>query len=124
MRRLPVVPHLSATKIRSRSVSCRHPIEKVRWHAVWLLARTDSPRTPDQVADLVGVSGVTVREVLQRWDRQGPDGVRDGRTSNGSSPKLTTRRRDALFAAPQKRPPDGDFGVVPRWLGLSGIGGR
>jgi transposase len=114
MRRLPVVAHLSVTKIRSRYLSCRHPIEKVRWHALWLLARTDTPRTPDQVADLVGLSGVTVREVLKRWNRLGPDGVRDGRTSNGSSPKLTTRQRNALFAALQKRPPDGGLWSGPK----------
>src|SRR5207247_1902139 len=101
--------------IRQKYRACRHPVEKVRWHALWLLARTDEPRTPAQAGGLVGLSAVTVRVVLHRWNAHGPAGVADGRKGNGSSPKLTARQRDALYAALQKRPPDGGL-----WTGLKG----
>lgn len=114
MVRIPFVPHLSVAKIRYRYASCRRPLEKVRWHALWLLARTDVPRTPAQVADVVGLSDVTVRAVLHRWNAHGPDGVADGRRTNGSAPRLTPRQRDALFAALQKRPPDGGLWTGPK----------
>ena len=114
MARIPFTRHLPASKLRYKYASCRHPVEKPRWHALWLLARTDEPRTPAQVAALVGLSDVTVRAVLHRWNAAGPDGVADGRQGNGSPPKLTPRRRGALDAALQGRPPDGGLWSGPK----------
>src|SRR5436305_7497500 len=114
MRRLPFVRHLSVSKLRHKYRSCRHPVEKPRWHALWLLARTDEPRTPAQVADLVGLSAVTVRAVLHRWNDFGLEGVGDRRRHNGADPKLAARRRNALYAALQKRPPDGGLWTGPK----------
>lgn len=111
---LPFVRHRTANQIRSKYRACRHPVEKVRWHALWLLARTDEPRTPAQVARVVGLSDVTVRAVLKRWNANGPDGVTDRRAGNGAQPKLTTRQRDALYAALQGRPPDGGVWTAPK----------
>jgi transposase len=112
--RIPFVRHRTANQIRAKYRGCRHPVEKTRWHALWLLARTDEPRTPAQVAALVGLSDVTVRAVLHRWNASGPDGLADGRKGNGSEPKLTARRRGALYAALQKRPPDGGVWTGPK----------
>src|SRR5215218_6775534 len=114
MPRLPFVHHRTANQIRSKYRACRHPVEKPRWHALWLLARADEPRTPAQVADPVGLSAVTVRAVLRRWNDHGPDGVADRRRDNGADPKLTARQRDALYAALQKRPPDGGLWTGPK----------
>jgi transposase len=112
--RIPFVRHRTANQIRATYRACRHPVEKARWHALWLLARTDEPRTPAQVADVVGLSAVTVRAVLHRWNARGPAGVADGRRGNGSRPKLTARQRDALYAALQQRPPDGGVWTGPK----------
>jgi len=112
--RIPFVRHRTVNQIRQKYRSCRHLIEKVRWHAIWLLARTDEPRTPAQVAGLVGLSDVTVRALLHRWNASGPDGLADGRKGNGSQPKLLPRRRDALYAAVQQRPPDGGLWTGPK----------
>ena len=91
MNRIPFVRHRTANQIRARYRACRHPVEKTRWHAIWLLARTDEPRSPAQVAGLVGLSDVTVRAILHPWNASGPDGLADGRKGNGSDPELTTR---------------------------------
>ena len=114
MPRLPFVRHLTANQVRAKYRTCRHPVEKTRWHAVWLLARTDQPRTPAQVAAVVGLSDVTVREVLHRWNDHGPTGLADRRKGNGADPKLTARQRDALYAALQRRPPDGGLWAGPK----------
>ena len=114
MPQLPFVRHRTSNQLRSKYRACRHPVEKPRWHALWLLARTDEPRTPAQVANLVGLSAVTVRAVLHRWNDHGPAGVADRRRDNGADPKLTTRQRDALYAALQKRPPDGGLWTGPK----------
>jgi transposase len=114
MPRLPFVRHLTERQILRRYRACRHPVEKTRWHAVWLLARADEDRTPARVADLVGLSAVTVRDVLHRWNDSGPEGLADRRKGNGAAPKLSERQREALFAALQARPPDGGLWSGPK----------
>jgi transposase len=114
MARIPFVRHRTANQIVNKFRACRHPVEKARWHAVWLLARTDHPRTPAQVADVVGLSAVTVRDVLHRWNADGPAGLTDRRAGNGSEPRLSVRRRAALDAALRKRPPDGGLWTGPK----------
>ena len=114
MARLPFVRHRTANQLRAKYRACRHPVEKVRWHAVWLLARADQPRTPAQVAELVGLSAVTVRAVLHRWNADGPSGLTDRRAANGAAPKLSARRRAALDAALRRRPPDGGLWTGPK----------
>jgi transposase len=144
MRRLPFTRHWSEARIRRAYLTCRHPVEKVRWHTIWLLARTDCPRSPAQVAQLVGLSDVTVRALLRRWDRRGPEGLADRRRGNGRTAKLGGRRWAALARAVARRPPDGGLwtgakaaryvsdrrglGVRPetgwRWLRRLGLTGR
>ncbi|VTR94478.1 Uncharacterized protein OS=Anabaena variabilis (strain ATCC 29413 / PCC 7937) GN=Ava_2181 PE=4 SV=1: HTH_29: DDE_3 [Gemmata massiliana] len=84
------------------------PIEKVRWHAIWLLLRTDPVRTPAQVGDLVGLSVITTRDVLERWNEHGPDGLADGRKNNGSESKLTDDQRTQRLAPRKTRPLEGE----------------
>ena len=114
MPRLPFVRHLTERQILRKYRACRHPVEKTRWHAVWLLARTDEDRTPARVADLVGLPAVTVRDVLRRWNGRGPDGLADRRKGNGADPKLSARQRGALFNTLQGRPPDGGLWGGPK----------
>lgn len=114
MARIPFVRHRTANQIRAQYRACRHPVEKVRWHAIWLLARTDEPRTPAQAAAVVGLSDIAVRAVLHRWNTHGPAGLTDRRAGNGAKPKLTPRRRDALRAAILTRPPDGGLWSGPK----------
>jgi len=114
MRRLAVEGHLTADQARARYRACSPPVEETRWHALWLLLRTDEPRTPAQVADLVGLSVVAVRQALRRWNRLGPDGLTDRRRANGAAPRLTPEQRAALRAALRRRPPDGGLWSGPK----------
>lgn len=114
MKRLPVVRHLTADQAWAKYRACRHPIEKTRWHAIWLLLRTDQPRTPAHVAEVVGLSVITVRDVLKRWNDRGPGGLADGRRGNGAEPKLDAGQRAELLAALKMRPPDGGLWTGPK----------
>jgi transposase len=114
MRRLPVERHVTADQARARYRACRHPVEKTRWHAIWLLLRPDRRRTPAQVADVVGLSVIAVRHTLRRWNRLGPDGLTDRRRGNGAAPRLTPEQRSALRAALRRRPPDGGLWSGPK----------
>jgi transposase len=113
MKRLPVQRHLSAGQARERSLACPHPVEKARWHALWLLLREDEPRTPAEVAGLLGLSAVTARDFPYRWNSLGPDGLTDRRKGNGAKPLLGGRQR-ALLAAVRKRHPGGGLWTGPK----------
>ncbi len=123
MRRLPFVRHLPVGKLRYRYTSCRHPVEKPRWHALGLLARTDCPRTPAAVADVVGRSAVTVRRVLHRWNDHGPDGGATAGPETGPTPNCPPAGRPNC--TPPSRPIRRAAGCGPgrRWPGTSGAGG-
>ena len=92
MRRLPLIRHRTANRVRAAYRACRDGVEKTRWHAIWLLLRTE----PAQIAEL---SVITTRDVLKRWNRQGPEGPTDARKNNGSEPKLDSGRRAELLGA-------------------------
>jgi len=114
MRQLPVERHLTADQARARYRACPHPVEKTRWHAIWLLLRPDHRRTPAQVADVVGLSVVAVRHTLRRWNQFGPHGLTDRRSGNGAAPRLTPGQRAALRWVLRKRPPDGGLWSGPK----------
>src|SRR5262245_56764953 len=114
MQRLPVARHLTANQARAKYRACRRPVERTRWHAVWLLLRSDPPRTPAQVAAVVGLSVITVRDVLHRWNDRGPAGLADRRAGNGAKPRLTDGQRAELLDALKRPPPDGGLWTGPK----------
>jgi transposase len=106
--RLPVVLHLPPEEIGRRYRSCRSGVEKTHWQVLWLLTRPDRPFSPAQAAQQVGLSAVWARQILKRWNAQGPDGLVDRRVeANGGQSKLTPEQHIDLWAALRKSPPDG-----------------
>jgi transposase len=114
VERLPVIRHRTARQAWAKYRACRHPVEKTRWHLVWLLLRADEPRTPAQAAAVVGVSVITARAVLKRWNAGGPAGLADRRSGNRGKPLLTGEQRTDLLAALKTRPPDGGLWTGPK----------
>jgi transposase len=114
MRRLPVIRHRTTREAWAKYRSCRHPVEKTRWHLVWLLLRTDESRTPAQAAAVVGVSVITARAVLSRWNADGPAGLTDRRAGNRGRSRLSDDQCHALFAALKQRRPDGGLWTGPK----------
>ncbi len=92
MRRPPVVRHRTARQAWAKDRAGRHPIEKTRWHPVWLLLRADEPRTPARAAAVVGVSVITARAVLKRWNDARPAGLTDLRAVSRAARWPSVRR--------------------------------
>ena len=119
-RRMKLVGHLSEEELKGRYKGCRDAIEKERWHCLWLIS-TGMPTA--QVAELVGRHPQTVREVVWRFNKAGPDSVIDHRklALGGHDPVLDQQGLDDLKAA-LSNPPD-DHGIwngpkVARWIFL------
>ena len=109
-----MIRHRTPRQAWAKYRACRHPVEKTRWHLIWLLLQTDELRTPAQAATVVGVSVITARFVLHRWNDRGPDGLADRRAGNGGRSRLTNDQRATLFAALKGRPPDGGLWTGPK----------
>ena len=62
----------------------------------------------------MGVSVVSVRTTLRRWNEHGPDGLTDRRATNRGRPRLSDEQRAELFAALKKRPPDDGLWSGPK----------
>ena len=113
--RLPVVPHLPPEEIARRYRACRSGLEKTHWQVLWLLTRPDQPLSPARAAQQVGLSSVWARELLKRWNAQGPEGLVDRRAAtNGGRSKLTAEQHIDLWAALRKSPPDGGLWTGPK----------
>jgi transposase len=113
--RLPIVPHLAPEEIARRYRACRSGLEKTHWQVLWLLSRPESPLSPAQAAEQVGLTAGWARSLLKRWNAEGPGGLADRRVvKNGGKPKLTAEQRAELFAALQGSPPDGGLWTGPK----------
>ena len=67
-----VAPHLPVAALADRYCRSRDPVERTRWHLLWLVA--DGGRLPEAAA-LVGSSADWARAVARRSNASGPAGI-------------------------------------------------
>jgi transposase len=116
--RLALQPHLTTEELRRRYRRCRDAREGRRWHALWLVSRGLSPA---QAAATVGFDPSRVRQVIRRYNAEGPASVADGhrRTPGGPRPRLTPVRQARLRQALRGAPPGGGLWTgakVAAWI--------
>jgi transposase len=101
--RCGVADHLGLEALTVRHRAARDPVERDRWPMIRLLV---SGRSLADVAEVTGYSTRWVREVVRRYNEQGPAGLADGRHANpGAAPLLDAGGRAALEAAALAQPP-------------------
>jgi transposase len=115
MARYPIVvlaAHLSCAELKQRYRQCHDAKEARRWHVLWL-ASTGLPI--GEIATTVGLHRNWVRTVIQRYNAQAADAVRDQHTRRtGGRPLLTADQQHALATALVQRPPDGGHWTGPK----------
>ena len=103
--RFGVAEHLGGEEVTARQRAARDPVERDRWQMIRLLV---AGRSLADVAEATGYSSRWVREVVRRYNEQGPDGLADRRHANpGAAPLLDADGRAALEAALAQPPPEG-----------------
>ena len=75
-----VAPHFSVEALKQKYLNCQPPRERTHWHIIWLLAQTDTPKMPREVAAIVGCTPDCVRKLLRPYDAQGEDALTNGKT--------------------------------------------
>ena len=109
-----VVPHFSVEALKQKYLNCDHPRERTHWHIIWLLAQTDTPRMPREVATIVGCTPDCVRKLLRRYNAQGEDALRDKRKNNSAPRCLDKAQQQMLETALLSLPADGGLWTSPQ----------
>lgn len=110
-RHISLEPHLTIEELEGRYRSTKDPVERSRWHFLWLLARG---LTAKVIASITGYSAYWIDRIARRFNQDGPDGVKDRRhQSRPSTLLLTGSQQDELVTALRDGlAPEGD-----RWCG-------
>lgn len=110
-RTLEVAPHLSRSALAERYRRCRVVGERERLHCVLLKMEG---RTSKEIAAFFMKREDWVRRTVRRYNRDGPDSMKDGRRRNGAKLLLTDADMAALDAALAHDPPDGGLWSGPK----------
>ena len=112
-RRISLEPHLTIEELEGRYRSTKDPVERSRWHFLWLLAR------------VTGYSAYWIGQIARRYNPAGPDGVRDLRQHVlARHPLLTEEQHAAVRTALAKPHPAGDHWcgrTVATWMSAAGL---
>ena len=110
-RRISLAPHLTIEELGRRCRSTKDPVERSRWHFLWLLARGLAAKV---IAGITGYSAYWIGHIARRYNERGPEGVKDRRHhARPGSLLLTAAQQDELVAALEG-------GSAPRGDHLSG----
>jgi transposase len=110
-----VEPHLTPKQIDKQYRRCRNVREKTHWHVIWLMTRPGSTHSAHSASKLVGLTPAWAAEMVKRWNRLGPAGLRDGRRGNRGQPLLSARQQQHLITQLKTgRAPDGGLWSGPK----------
>src|SRR6478735_6935424 len=104
-KRIRLHPYLTEHDLHARYRQTHDPVERSRWQFLWLLARG---LTATAIARVTGYSAYWVGQIARRYNRAGPDAVRDQRRHGRARPPLLTEEQQvALHTALAEPHPTG-----------------
>jgi len=116
-RRIRLHPYLTDHELHERYRHAHDPVERSRWHFLWLLARG---LTATAIARVTGYSAYWIGQIAHRYNTVGPDGVCDQRHRTRTRyPLLSEEQYAALRSALVEPHPAGDHWcgrTVAAWL--------
>jgi len=110
--RIKLRDHLTLAGLEQRYKACRDPIERTRWHAVWLFAQGHRIAA---IAALIGLSEWSIRKAIRRYNTDGPAGVKDRRHDHPGAPRLLSgAQQEELRQRLAGRADDGGLWTGPK----------
>ncbi|MDE0089587.1 MAG: winged helix-turn-helix domain-containing protein [Candidatus Poribacteria bacterium] len=108
-----VIPHFLVKVLRQKYLECKCSRERTHWHIIWLFADTTHPRTPRELAEIVGCTPDWVRKLLKRYNIEGEAAMQDKRENNKGQRFLDETQQAALETA-LSVPADGGLWTGPK----------
>jgi transposase len=91
---------------------CEDNVKKSHLQVIWLLA---SGRTRTEVSEVTGLCSRWIREIINRYNKDGPDGLGDLRQQNqGGKPLLSGEFEQEFRSSLAGPPPGGGFWTGPK----------
>jgi transposase len=116
-KRIQVAGHLTVEQLKDQYQHETDGRTRTHWQILWQIA---AGKTAQEVAELTGLTVDWVREVVKRYNQQGPDAVGDQRHANRGAPRVINSQQEAeLVTALQGPAPDGGLWSGPkvaRWI--------
>src|SRR5215469_13793325 len=116
-RHIRLQPHLTVGDLEHHYRAARDPVERSRWHMLWLLARG---HTATAIAAVTGYSAYWIGQIAHRYNTQGPAGVQDRRHGAvAGRPLVQAALQEELRQALAGPAPEGDDWTgrtVAEWL--------
>ena len=107
-----IAPHLTDSELKQRFRACDDANEKTRWQVI--LLRLQGRSTPE-VAEICGYKPDWVRQLVRRYNAEGPDSLRDGRRDNGKERLMNDEQLEELRQAVlSSEPPGGGLWTGPK----------
>lgn len=113
---LRIQPHLSYKKLTTKYRTCKNTIEKSRWHLIWLMSNPQNPLLVTQAANTVGFCERWARQLVNRYNVEGSQGLADKRRGNqGQEPVLDDKQKQKLsYALTKEQPNDKGLWTSPK----------
>jgi len=111
VRALAVTPHLSLDELRERYRTCDDASLKTRFQVI--LLRTEG-HSKAFIRDACKVALSTISLWITRYNERGPEGLPDGRATNGKAPYLDVAQQAELKQVLLQEPPDGGLWTGPK----------
>ena len=114
-------PHLSYKEVVKRYRTCNNTVEKQRWNLIRLMSRPENPLAVVSAAHASGFKQRWARQLVHRYNQNGPDGLLDKRVNNpGKEPILNEKQKNELKRLILKEsPPDGGLWTsvkIAEWI--------
>ena|SRR5215469_1710285 len=111
-KRIQVTGHLTVEQLADRYQHETDGRTRTHWQILWQIALG---KTAQEVADFTGLTVEWVRELVRRYNQQGPEAVVDHRHQNpGAPPALTLAQQAELMSALDGPAPDGEVWTGPQ----------
>ncbi len=108
-------PHLTTSQLYKRYRDCRHPQEKLRWRALYMISTGELAA---QAARRVGRSSAWMTKLARRYNQKGPESVPNQQgESVGRKPHLDKDAAKELDKALHGPAPDGGLWTAPKVIG-------
>jgi len=113
MGRIALKPHLTTEELFQRYRACRHPNEKARWRALYLISRGTIAA---EAARRVGRTSGWVTQLTRRYNERGAETVPDrkGEVKSGPPPSVDAAVASELASALRSAAPDGGLWTAPK----------
>ncbi len=117
-RRITLKPHLTTDALYRHYRACRHPQEKLRWRALYLISGGEFA---NHAARRIGRSSGWITALARRYNERGAEAVPDarGQVAPGRRPCLDKEAAQALDLVLRSEPADGGLWTAPkvaRWM--------